>query len=194
MDKPKEDFRDHLLGMETASPGLKEKYEKEKQAMLEKKVTGWTKFGCVGGLLMGLFFFVFFGFVAITASPALPLWARSGFILGSLFGLLIIVFNGWQLKRGTIDLKTDEVAGAGLGWAFVVIIGTITLVFSDRLDDPIIAVKMLVSLLFYLVGAGAMLSKAFIERSELNTREKLLEIEHQLAELAEKVDRMGSKP
>lgn len=194
MDKPKKDFRDQLLGMEPTNPGLKEKYEKEKQAMLEKKVTGWTKFGCIAGLIMGLFFFVFGAAAAIKASPEFPLWARSIFVLGSLFGLLFVVFNGWQLKRGTIDLKNDEVGGAWLGWAFVVIIGSITLAFSHRLDDPIIAVKMLVSLLFYLVAGGVMLSKAFIQRSELNTREKLLEIEHQLAELAERMDKMGPRP
>ena len=193
MDKNNQNFRDQLLGMESTNPGLKEKYEREKQAMLEKKVTGWTKFGCIFGLIMGLFFFVFFGIVAINVPPEFPLWARSGFILGSLFGFLFMVFNGWQLKRGTIDLRNDEVGGAWLGWAFVVIFGSITMAFSHRLDDPIIAVKMIVSLLFFLVAGGVMLSKAFVQRSELNTREKLLEIEHRLAEIAEKVEKLQPK-
>lgn len=193
MNKNNQNFRDQLLGMESTSPGLKAKYEKEKQAMWEKKVTGWTKFGCIAGLIMGLFFFIFFGIFAIKAPPEFPLWARSGFILGSFFGLLFVIFNGWQLKRGTIDLKTDDVGGAGLSWAFVVIMGTIVLTFSHRLDNPIMAVKMIVSLLFVLVGVGVMLSKAFVQRSELNTREKLLEIEYHLAELAEKMDKLQPK-
>ena len=36
--------------------------------------------------------------------------------------------------------------------------------------------------------AAAILLKAIIERSELNTREKLLEIEYRIAELAEKIE------
>ena len=39
-----------------------------------------------------------------------------------------------------------------------------------------------------LVMAGVFVIRAFIERSELNTREKLLEIEYKLADLAEKME------
>ena len=46
---------------------------------------------------------------------------------------------------------------------------------------------MLASVLVYEIAAAAILLRAFIERSELNTREKLLEIECRLAELTEQV-------
>jgi len=42
-------------------------------------------------------------------------------------------------------------------------------------------------LIIFEIAAAAGLLKAIIGRSELNTREKLLEIEYRLAELAEQV-------
>ena len=45
---------------------------------------------------------------------------------------------------------------------------------------------MIVWMLVFEVMAATMLLKAIVRRSELNTREKLLEIEYPLAELTEK--------
>jgi len=42
--------------------------------------------------------------------------------------------------------------------------------------------------LIFEVMAAALLLKAIVQRSEVNTREKLLEIEYRLAELAGKVE------
>jgi hypothetical protein len=92
------------------------------------------------------------------------------------------------LKKGSINQKKDNMALAWTGWGLVIIIGTIALVFSPKLPDPIIGVHWLVSCLFYLIASGVFLLRAFIERSELNTREKLLEIELRLAELSEKLE------
>jgi len=55
------------------------------------------------------------------------------------------------------------------------------------LPEPITGVRMIVWMLVFEVAAGIFLLKAIIRRSEVNTREKLLEIEYRLAELAEKV-------
>lgn len=54
-------------------------------------------------------------------------------------------------------------------------------------------IRMLVSLLFFLVMAALFMVRAFVQRSELNTREKLLEIEYRLAELAEKIENKNSE-
>ena len=193
MNKSNKTFRDKLLEIEKPNPALKEKYEREVQAMVEKKITGVTKLAHICSLVMGLGFLALFGTVAIMAPKEFPLWGRSIFALGAIFGFIIIAFEAWLLKRGTIDLKKDEVAMAGLGWGFVVIVTTIVLVFSGKLPDPLIGIRMVVYLLFFEIAAGFMLNKAFMQRSELNTREKLLEIEHRLAEISEKIENNQQK-
>jgi hypothetical protein len=187
MNESAKTFRNRLLDVEKPNTAYKEKYERQVQEMFEKKLTGFRKFGCVVGLAMGLGFAVLWGTLAVIVPKEFPLWGRFIWMLGAIFGLVIACMSAWTLKKGTINLKDDEMASAGLGWAFIVIAGTIALVFSGRLPDPIKGVHMLVYLLFFLVMAAVGLIKAFIKRSELNTREKLLEIEYRLAELAEQV-------
>ena len=181
-------FREKLLGIEMQNPVYRQEYERQVKAMVEKKLTGWAKLSHIVGLIMGLGFAGLFGTLAVIVPTEFPLWGRAMWALGAVFGLVIAFMSAWTLKKGTINLKDDEMASAGLGWAFIVIVGTIALVFSGTLPDPIKGVHMLVYLLFFLVMAAVGLIKAFIKRSELNTREKLLEIEYRLAELAEKIE------
>lgn len=193
MNESNKTFRDKLLDIEKPNPTLKDKYEREVQAMVEKKITGVTKLAHIGSLVMGLGFLIIFGTMAIMAPKEFPLWGRSMFAIGAIFGFVIIAFEACLLKKGTINLKKDEVAMAGLGWGFIIIITTIVLVFSGKMPDQVIAVKMLVSLIVFEIAAGFMLNKAFVQRSELNTREKLLEIEHCLAEISEKMEKSQEK-
>lgn len=188
MNKSDKTFRDRLLDREKPNTAYKEKYERQVKSMVEKKLTGWIKLSHIIGLIMGLGFAGLFGTLAVIVPKEFPLWGRFIWVLGAIFGLVIACMSAWTLKKGTINLKEDEMASAGLGWAFIVIVGSITLVFSGRLPDPIKGVHMLVYLLFFLVMAAVGLIKAFIKRSELNTREKLLEIEYRLAELADRIE------
>ena len=50
----------------------------------------------------------------------------------------------------------------------------------------------LASMIIFEIMAGLQLIKAYIERSEVNTQEKLLEIEYQIAALTEKLESMES--
>jgi hypothetical protein len=188
MNKSEKTFRDRLLDMEETNNGYKEKYKKEVKAMLEKKLTGWTRLAHIGGLIMGLGFAGLFGTLAVIVPREFPLWGRFIWALGAVFGLIIVVCEGWTLKKGTVNLKKDEMGSAGLAWCFVVIVGTIVLVFSQSLPNPLTGIRMLVSLLFFLVMAALFMTRAFVRCSELNIREKLLEIEYRVAELAEKVE------
>ena len=188
MNESDKTFREKLLDMEKPNASYKKQYEMEVLAMVEKKLTGWTKLSHIVGLIMGLGFTILFGTMAVIVPKEFPIWGRFLFALGAVFGLAIIIVEVWILKKGTINLKKDEMAMAGLGWGFVVIVSAAVLVFSGQLADRIVAVHMLVSLLFYLVMAAVFMIRAFIQRSELNTREKLLEVEYRLADHAEKIE------
>lgn len=193
MNKSEKTFRDELLDMEKPTANYKEKYEKEVQAMVEKKLTGVNKWLHVLSLIMGLGFLALFGTVAVITPKEFPLWGRSIFALGAVFGLIIIILEAWILKKGTVNLRTDNMAMAGLGWCFVVIVASIVLVYSGELPEPITGVRMIVCILVFEVMAAAILLKAIIERSEVKTREKLLEIEYRIAELAERIEGKSDK-
>ena len=86
MTKSNKTFRDKLLEMEKPNSALKEKYEREVQAMIEKKLTGLRKLGTVVSLVMGLGFFVLFGTLAVIVPKEFPLWGRAIWAFGALFG------------------------------------------------------------------------------------------------------------
>ena len=58
---------------------------------------------------------------------------------------------------------------------------------GGKLADPIKGVQMVVNGLVFLMMAAVFMIFSRINQAELNTREKLLEIELRLAEIAEKI-------
>ena len=153
--------------------------------MIEKQLSGREKAGHIFGLVLGVVFLVGFGRVAVFASTGLPLFARAGFILGSLFGGAFAAMEIVILRKGTINLKTDSIGAAGMAWGFVVITTTLFLMNLDKFPDP---TRTLAVMIIFEIMAGLVLLKAYIERSEANTQEKLLEIEYQIAALTEKLE------
>jgi hypothetical protein len=59
----------------------------------------------------------------------------------------------------------------------------------NKLHNPTL---VLATMIIFEIMAGLQLLKAYIERSEVNTQEKLLEIEYQIAALTEKLESMES--
>jgi hypothetical protein len=157
----------------------------EVKAMIEKQLKGKEKASHVFDLVLGVVFFVGFGCVAVFAPSELPLFARAGFVLGALFGAAVAAMEIGIIRKGTINLKTDSIAAAGAAWGFVIIITTLFMLNADKFPDP---TRMLACMIVFEIAAGLLLLKAHIERSEVKTQEKLLEIEYQIAALTEKLD------
>ena len=187
MSKSDVTFRDQLITVEKTNPAYRERYEKEMAAMIAQELTTTKKLQTVGFLILSVCLAGLFGSLAVFAPEGLPWFGRVGFAAGAVFSSAFVVLYAGILKKGSLNLKKDNLASAWLGWGVVVIMGTIALVFSPRLSDPIAGVHWLVGAVFFLVAGGVALLWAHIQRSELNTREKLLEIECHLAELTEKI-------
>jgi len=181
IDQPRS-FSQRLIECETPTPALQEKYRKEINAMFEKKLGPWGRamwaFWTVFGLAMG----ALFTSVAVYSYGKLPLWATAGFGLGAVFGLAYAALSGWIAWSGRLQLKKQPPAMAGLMWVFIVLYVTLLMVF---VPDSIVGLRMLVSGLFFLVFAAVFLLAGRTEQAELRTKEKLLEIEYRLAEVAE---------
>jgi hypothetical protein len=127
-------------------------------------------------------FAVLSGTYAAIAPAEFPLSGRIGFAAGALFGIGWAVLGLRVYLRGSINLKIDSAVYSGMAWGLPVIVVTLSMVSAP---DSVAGLRMIVSGLVFLVMGLAFLLRHVIEQSELKTREKLLEIEYRLAELAE---------
>ncbi len=186
MNRSDKDISNQLLGIEQWDPIYQERYRKELQKMLEKKLTGARRWVYIFWAALGTGFTLLFGTLAIIAGE-LPLLARFGFAVGAVFGLVWACLAGSIVKRGVFDLKAHPKAMAGLSWGLVVIMVTLFMLIGGGLPDAIKGVQMVVNGLVFLIMAAMFMVLSRINEAELKTREKLLEIELRLAEIAEKM-------
>ena len=186
MNKSDKDISNQLLGIEQWDPVYQERYRKELQKMLEKKLTGVRRWEYIFWIVLGIGFTILFGTVAIIARE-LPLLARVGFAFGAVFGLAWACLAGSIVKRGVFDLRAHPKAMAGLGWVVALTVVILAMLAGIKLADPIKGVQMVVNGLVFLMIAAVFMIFNRIDQAELNTREKLLEIELHLAEIAEKI-------
>jgi len=178
-------FRERLLRLEQVTPALKERYDKEVQAMLEKRITGTGRWVWLGSTVMSVVFAVLLGTLTIIAPAEVPLPARIGPAVGALFSVGFAILGLRVFRRGSIDMKFDTAVYNGMIWVFVVLMAIMFMVMSLLVPDRIVGLWMIIFALVFLVVGAVFLIRHVIEQSELRTREKLLEIEYRLAELAE---------
>lgn len=183
MNKNENTFRERLLAVETLSPS--DQYQRELQALLEPKLTPGSKWATVGSLVMGLGFAGLFGTLAIVTARGLPWLAIAVFALGAIFGLAWAGLSAWILHRGTINRRTDPTAATGMVWGFLVVMMTLFLLLAGQLPDPVKGLQMVLNGLVFLVMGAVFMIANRIEQAELRTKEKLLELEYRLAEMAE---------
>ncbi len=184
MNEMNRGFRQRLLDAEQVNLVLKERYHKELQAMFEKKLSGARRWVWLGSVILGAVFTLQFGTLAVLAPSGFPWWGRLMFVGGAIFGIGWAVLGVKILRRGSIDLKFDATMYNGMIWGFVVFMVTLSMVFAPQ---NAVGLRMIVTALVFLVMGAVFLIRHVVEQSELKTREKLLEIEYSLAELAERM-------
>jgi predicted membrane channel-forming protein YqfA (hemolysin III family) len=79
-------------------------------------------------------------------------------------------------------------------WGLAVLVVIMFTVMSLLVPDRIVGLWMMIFGLVVLVVGAVFLIRHVIEQSELKTREKLLEIEYRIAELAETAKPGKTKP
>jgi MFS family permease len=183
---PRDDFRDRLLDAQEVTETYRERYQREVRAMLHKQLTVPGKVVYAVVLAMSVAMTVGFVCLAITSSQ-LPALARASFGMGAVFAAAWAWLAAQVLRRGSFDIRKLAAAQASLTWVFVVLMVTVFMVLSGEMPDKAQGTLMVVWGLVFLVSAAAFLITARVQQSELNTREKLLEIECRLAELTERL-------
>jgi hypothetical protein len=188
-------FRERLLELEQMTPAVKERYDKEVQAMLERRITGTDRKVWLGGTIMSVVFAVLLGVFAIIPPLAeVPLFPRIGPAVGALFSVGFAIFFLRVFRRGSFDLKSDASFFIGMIWLMVVLAVAMFMVMSLLVPDRIVGLWLSVFGVVVLVIGAVFLIRHGIAQSELRTREKLLEIEYRLAELVEMAKPGKTKP
>jgi len=188
MNNARKEFRDRLVAMEQITPSLEERYQKETKAMFEKKLTRPMNLAWIGAGILGIGFVVLFGAAAVMAPREFPMLGRLMFVAGAVFGLAWAALAAVIVRRGSINLKSDGKAAAGMTWCFLVLLTTVTLLLASKHPNRIVGVHMICGVLPFLIMGTVFMIQYRIQEAELKTREKLLEIELRIAELAEKLE------
>ena len=183
------ELRDMLIDEEKVTPDLEAKYRRKVQDMYEKKLSVPERFRYGFFFLLGLFFFVIFGWAALQSSKELPWMITAGFGLSSLFGVIQMFLTARVLWLGKVDFKWDDEMQIRSAWVFLVIFTTLMLLCTSQMEDQVKANYMLTSVLVFLVMfTGPFIIPHEIKKSELSMRENMLRLEQQLAELSERLD------
>ena len=177
-------FRERLLEMERVTPALKEHYARELQAMYEKQLTGFRRWSFLIAGIAGIGFAIGFGVMAVMMPPGFPLLGRLTFAAGALFGVGWAVLGFRVFRRGRLNMKIDNAWALRMGAALPLLVA-IALMASA--PETIGGLRMAISGVFWFVFAAIFMIHYVIDRSTLETREKLLEIELRLAELSERI-------
>ena len=135
---------------------------------------------------------VWYGIAGILGLMGAPLLSRIVSILIAIISLGFVGLAAWTIKGGTTRLNIQPPVVAGMIWAFVVVM-LAGLMSKGIRSEPIWAIQVVVYGTVFLMVASLLMVLTCIRQSELNTREKLLEIEYRIAELAEKLEGKSEK-
>jgi hypothetical protein len=177
---------DRLLGQQRRDEASEERFKEEMRKMTETKLTTAKRVAWALSGLMGIFFVFLFGYYAWTALSELPLIARLIFVAGAVFGAFWAVICGNILKKGSINLRTDENMVHGLVWGFMVLMMTALLVVGGMMNDRVLGIYMvLYGLVFFIMFAIPSVLNLRVNRLELGLREQIVSMQITLAEIVE---------
>src|SRR5262245_32262283 len=102
--------------------------------MLEKKLSLLMKVFLVLVTVGSVAIAVYLGMLAL-AHEELPPLARAGMAGGVVFALAWAGLSAWTLRRGSLNLRIQPAAFAGLSWGFAVLLETCFLVLAPEFPD-----------------------------------------------------------
>ena len=177
-------FSDRLMSVEPLSPALRVQLEQELQTMFMREVSPPRRsiYGVVA--LVALVSAGVCGSLAITEAD-LPTPARLGLGTGVLFGLAWATVAARIALRGKLDLQSDGRRIASMVWVFTTLMMVFFLMVGMMIEDRLLGLMMIGNGLAFLIEAAVYWLTHRIEQAELNTRERLLQLELRMAEWAE---------
>jgi len=182
------EFREELISMEPVNHKLKLKFNKEIEKMYHREITGVRRLG----LWAKDTFLLLFGTVLICSALfnqpiSLPPLGRWLWGVGGAFTLVIALLELRLVWNKKMDLRKDSNISTLVGTTGMTIVAFAILfagLYSRDLQQMVILAP--IALLVIIIGILISVYNR-VQQGELNTREKLLEIEYRLAALDEKL-------
>jgi choline-glycine betaine transporter len=174
----------HTAAHESMTASLRERYEREMDMMLEKRLTAPRRWGIAALIVLLLAQATFFIYAIVTFSD-LPVLAKTGFGVGVLFTLSFVALLTHVLRRGSVNIKTHPSAITNIMWVFLVIMITLFMLLAGQLSDPAKGMSIVLNGLVFVVFGVVFYLANLINQAQIRTQEKLLEIELRIAELRE---------
>lgn len=176
-------LRNRLLEQQQIDEEAEKRFRMEVCRMTEKKLTfiGRISWSFVG--IIGILFAALFAYKSWSMPTEIPLLARLVFVGGAIFGVAWVLIAVHILRKGSLNLKTDENTVHGLTWLVMVLMMTAFLLIGGQMENRILSISMvLYGLVFFVIFAIPAFISLRINRLELTIREQLLRMEIRLAE------------
>jgi len=187
-----ENLRERLLSLEPLDPELHDRYQKEMEKMFTQEITGMRK---VGGwardMLLLILGFALIGGALLNKPFLMPPAGRWLWVFAGVLNIGIALMGIRITLKKKMDLRKDSNLIARLGFAglFVLSFALLFVGFmSKNLMDLVTIAPM--SLLFIILAILLSVDNR-VQQSELNIREKLLEMQLQLSELQKERNSKG---
>lgn len=181
-----DDFRDRLIAAQNVTPEHRERYERSLGSMLNRQLTPAQRIQSVVSVLWGI------------AGLAVCVWAlvadtgtsiQFKYLIG-LLGLMVLgvtVMRGWVAVTGKINLRLQPRMIAYVSFYGILLFVIAIFLIVAQIPESSTRVYYMMVAMFPLLLATAKLILMQMDQSELNVREKLLEMELRLAELSEQM-------
>jgi hypothetical protein len=202
MNEPQRKFLNKLLSIEAQNQEYKLKYEREVKIMLDEKLNLLTRIVFVLLALFGLFLSIFYGgyFFKNYGSDEIAFVVKLSVLPAIFLFFVLSALTGWAAIKGktSITLKSNmqylaTIFGIVLGFAIVTQL-MFMFVIPLTIESPvnwrsILGTQLVFTLFFFLIIVVLCVILKKIYSSEVKTREKLLEIEYRIADIAEKLEK-----
>ncbi len=201
MNEKDTNMRDRLLDIEKPNVANREEYQKRMQAIVSKKLSFLERLGFAALAIVGLLAALPFAELTFSkVGPGMEFVVRIVTIPGLVLALTWVVVTGLIAVRGLFNLRTlpPRIAGIGIALGFFgVVLYLFVFIVPITMHDPtdarsIFGIQLSLIAFFFLVIVGLCVVLRLLYRIQFQTREKLLEIEYRIAELAEKVERKSA--
>jgi hypothetical protein len=189
MNESQKRFVDRLLAADPPSPDARGRYETEVRAMLEKTLTPRERgvYLVSAVLLAAMAAFVGFG---VSSPPPGPEFLKFIVAYGAVSAVALLVIAGIFFRAywtGVVHQRTSRGWAAGVGVVYLGLLGWLFLLMAQYVPDRF-QNDVRVFGLVLLVYAAVAWVRHRVTQAEMQTAEKLLEIELRLAEIGETLE------
>jgi len=181
-------LREDLISMERVNSELHSHYREEMEKMFTEEITGVRKFGLwAKDLFLLLVGCALIGNALFNQPISLPIIGRWLWGLSGIFTLGIALLELRLVWKKKMDLRKDSKLFALVGSSGMTVIAFSILLAAFLIRD-LQSFAMMAPMALLAIIIGILISvDNHIKQGELNTREKLLEIEYRLAALDERL-------